>query len=208
MTKLLIKICGITHRQDAILAANLGADLVGIILSPRSPRCVDIATAKDLASAIREHGARSVGLFVDEGFEQMCSLMEQTGIEMVQVHGDGSRAAVNEIAKRYETILALPFDYCEPIPPNVRILYDNSNPGSGKTFAWNSPFIEKTKNTKEWILAGGLNANNIEEALRVLKPTGVDVMGGVADTDSDRLRRKDPAKMEKFIALARGYRHE
>ena len=215
---LLIKICGVTHRDDAALAAKLGADRIGIILSPRSQRCVDQTTAKELVRVIHDHGAIPVAVFVDEGFAEICAAVAETGVQEVQLHGAGSRAAVNKIAERFATILALPSDFDDQLwlpsvlsskkNRGIKLLYDNSRPGSGQTFAWPAFAQDAARRSKGWILAGGLSPHNIEEALRLLKPMGVDVMSGVADPRSDRLRRKDPARMEEFIALARGYQYE
>ena len=208
VNKLLIKICGMTHPDDAVEAAKLGADYVGMVFSPLYKRYVDPVLGKRIADAAREHGAIPVAVFVEEGPEEILSILKQTGIRVAQLHGDLSRLSYIE-GSLAECIFTEPVDAeghfdsknLDRVGERCKIIFDNLAPGSGIPFPWSC--FEAPK-TKPWFLAGGLNPENVVEALRRLNPTGIDMSSGVADKTSENCRRKDKVLMEAFIRLARG----
>lgn len=195
-----IKVCGVTHPQDAELAARLGADYIGIIFAPQSKRCVTSSEAQTIARSARNYGAEPIGVFVDETIEEICSICDQTGIAIPQLHGNISRASVSALKPLFEKMIyAIPvspdgsFNLTPELPEGVIPLFDSLAGGSGKKFSWES--FSPPKSTP-WILAGGLNPNNVAEAIRILKPNGVDVC---SDVELPNSRRKDPLLVEAFI---------
>jgi phosphoribosylanthranilate isomerase len=201
---MIIKICGITHPEDAALAASLGANWIGILLSKRSRRYVDPSLAHEIAMATKEKGSIPVGIFMDEGLDEILLNLEKTGIIKAQLHGSRSLSCLRFLPSFVEPVICVgvnPNGICQPLTcklnPSHFVLYDHVTPGSGKSFPWNG-FQPSTPNP--WILAGGLNPQNVRQAIAVLKPNGVDVSTGVSIPGS---LRKDPVLLEQFINLAR-----
>jgi len=193
-----VKICGITDPQDAECAASLGADYIGIIFAEGSKRQVDVSAAKRIARAAIDYGAEPVGVFVDETPEEIFSICKETGIYRLQLHGEISRHALNDLVDDFSVIYTMPsvLSKNNSIPPTVTLLYDNLKPGSGEPFDWTA--FSPPANFR-WMLAGGLNPMNVAEAIALLKPYGVDVATGVEFPNSTR---KDPALVKAFIEAA------
>jgi len=201
---MIIKICGITHPEDAALALTLGANWIGILLSKQSKRFVDISLAREIVMAAREKGGIPVGVFVDEGLEQILSSLDKTGIAKVQLHGDGSRACLHSLPSFVEPIVSvgvnsngIPQTAAPHLNSTHFLMYDHSTPGSGKPLPWS---LFQPPTTHPWILAGGLNPRNVRQAIDLLKPNGVDVSTGVSMPGS---LRKAPALLEQFIDQVR-----
>lgn len=198
-----VKICGMTHPDDAEYAARLGADYIGIIMADRSRRKVSLSVAKCIADVSRKVGAEPVGVFVDQTADQIISICTQTGINTVQLHGATSHQALHTILGYYSIIYAVSVEkngvisQTQTLPISVIPLYDHSNGGTGVPFDWMT--FSPPKNTC-WMLAGGLNADNIAEAIALLKPNGVDVATGVEFPNSTR---KDPILVKAFIQAAK-----
>lgn len=216
MNPLIIKVCGIVHPDDAVSAAKSGADCIGILFSPKSKRFVETPLAREIAEAASENGATPIGVFVDESYDQIMEILAKTGIKRIQLHGPSARSSLKLLPSFVEPIFVTnldqrgePVDTCYEgqIEDSMRkfqthyFLYDSSNPGSGTSFPWKT-FSNKGKN-RPWILAGGLNSENIQEAIEICDPDGVDVSTGVSDLSSPKGLRKDPKRMELFIKIAR-----
>jgi phosphoribosylanthranilate isomerase len=194
-----IKICGITNIPDALMAVRAGADAVGMVFAP-SKRMVD----KDLAKAVVQRMppfVTTVGVFMDSPIEDVNRIIECTGIDIAQLHGNESpdycrrvrarvvkRIAVNDNTTAGEISRSMA-RYSVPA-----FLFD-PGAGSGASFDWNM-LIGVTGNI---IIAGGLNPENVREAVILLKPCGVDVSSGVENADG----KKDPEKVAKFIREVR-----
>ena len=209
-----VKICGITHPDDAVHAAHSGADFIGMLFSDFSKRRVSIDLAKDIVNAILQTSAIPVGVFVNETADEIISICEQTQISIVQLHGSISKSAVYELPKSYSIYYAVPVmrngKVLEEIslPAGTIPIYDYykgssevgsgtvSGGGSGQSFDWTgfSPPQD------QWILAGGLTPDNLKEALSILNPYGVDVCSGVEAQNSVR---KDPSRVNDFIISAK-----
>lgn len=189
-----VKICGIAHPDDALMAARLGADYIGMIFSKTSKRNVSHALGKEIAEAARMEGAKPVGVFVDATFDEILLCCEHTGITTVQLHGDIARQSVSRLDLNIFYAVPDLFNYTA-LPLQVIPLFDNGG-GTGKTFDWTNFVPPKSKN---WFLAGGLTPANVQEAIRILSPYGVDVSSGVEYKDT---RRKDPARVAAFIKEA------
>lgn len=198
-----VKICGMTHPDDAEYAARLGADYIGIIFADRSRRKVLLPVAKYIADVSKKAGAEPVGVFVDQTADQIASICEQTGINTVQLQGATSRQALQDILGHYSIIYAISIEkngmtnQAQTLPISVIPLYDNSNGGTGVPFDWMA--FSPPKRTC-WMLAGGLNADNVAEAIALLKPSEVDVATGVEFPNSTR---KNPILVKAFIQAAK-----
>lgn len=198
-----VKICGMTHPDDAEYAARLGADYIGIIFADRSKRKVSLPVAKCIADVSKKIGAEPVGVFVDQTAEQIISICTHTGINAVQLHGATSQQTLHAILGQYSIIYSISvekngyFSQTQNLPVSVILLYDHSNSGTGVPFDWMA--FSPPKKTC-WMLAGGLNADNVAEAIALLKPTGVDVATGV---EFPNTTRKDPILVKAFIHAAK-----
>lgn len=196
-----IKICGMMHPHDAEYAAKEGADYIGINFSPTSKRCVSLLQGKELADATRQNGSQPVAIVVDESLEEILTICEATQIKTVQLHGEKSKDYLKYL-KHLNLIYA---STTTPDPAlidtieasNVCLLYDGPNAGSGKPFNWNLFSPPKTP----WFLAGGLTPENVGDAIRLLKPFGVDIASGVESIP----KRKNPYLVKKFIQNVKYY---
>ena len=183
-----VKICGITRHEDAILACELGADAVGFVFTS-SPRKIDHAT---VSPWIREiHGVEKVAVFMAEGVDEILGTCEGLGIDTIQLHATPTKEH-ERLTKYYGIIYAME-EYQKEVMPDFpcRILIDSSV-GKGIKGQWRRREIP-------YILTGGLNPDNVREAIRVCRPSGVDVSSGV----ELRPGIKDPRKVERFIREAK-----
>lgn len=197
-----VKICGITKTGDARMAVNAGADAIGMVFYAPSPRYIDTDTAKDIAKAVPAF-ITTVGLFVNADAEEVSKVLNQVPLTLLQFHGDESAEYCEQFGVPY--IKALRVGQKEgglngdllrkavELHSNARgVLLDTYQQGipggTGEKFDWGLiPSIEQSI-----ILAGGLNPENITEAIQSVKPYAVDVSGGVesapAEKDAGRIR--------------------
>ncbi|MDZ4825419.1 MAG: phosphoribosylanthranilate isomerase [Actinomycetota bacterium] len=195
-----IKICGITNDEDALLSVALGADALGFMFAP-SRRQVN---ADDVRSIVKRLPieALTVGVFRDERPERVVEIVNRTGLHAVQLHGREPLSEVRWIRERVQFVIHA-FAAGDPAlasaanSPADAIHIDSPNPGSGKVFDWQ--LAEGVPGGVRWILAGGLTPENVGEAIRRLRPWGVDVSTGVEATPG----HKDPRKLRRFIETAR-----
>ena len=195
-----IKICGTTSAEDALLAVSLGADALGFIFA-ESKRQVDIAT---VAAIIPQLPAEtiSVGVFRNESAERILEIVSATGLTGVQLHGaEGPEVAqalrstvpfLVQVFTADDPRLARLDDY-----PIDAVLLDSSTPGSGETFDWSR--IDGLPQRRRVILAGGLSAANVAEAVKRVRPWGVDAVSGVEASAG----RKDPEALAAFLTSSR-----
>jgi len=204
-----IKICGTTSLEDALASVAAGADALGFIFAP-SKRRVTLAQAREIVRQLPEKVER-VGIFVDESADVINATVDQVGLTAVQLHGNESPEFVGDLLKGREhgrtnrvikTVLvddnfeARLKQFCgEDGGP---ILLDSGS-GSGKTFDWESVRQRLPERTARFIIAGGLNAGNVQQAVRTFTPWGVDVVSGVEREPG----RKDPEKLKAFIDAVR-----
>ncbi len=203
-----IKICGISNCEDAKLACDSGADAIGLVFYPPSPRYVNIEQALNIVNALPPF-ITTVALFVNEERSVIHTILKQVNINLIQFHGDESEkfcASFNRpyikavrmkegldlytIQNKYATAKGLLLDtYKKGIPG-----------GTGETFNWH-----KVPHDLDLpiILAGGLVAENISYAIRQVKPYAVDVSGGVEATHIKKKAQKDPQKIIQFITQAK-----
>jgi phosphoribosylanthranilate isomerase len=207
MSRVRIKICGITHPDDLRDAADAGADAVGFNFYPKSPRFLTKSIAETLVKETPESVA-TVGVFVEASAVQMRSAAIQLGLHEVQWHGDGPMSVGD--CGPYPLVVAYrvrgPIDL-EAIRADVErqqfsaVLIDAHVPGqfggTGQTAPWH--LLDGFDPGVPVILAGGLTPENVAEAVRIVRPWGVDVASGVESLPG----RKDAEKLRRFVDAVR-----
>ncbi len=194
-----IKICGITNIEDALAAESFGADAVGFIFYKKSKRYVSPEQAEHIAKTLSPFTTK-VGVFVDESFEIINKISKQTGINVVQLHGDENLHIMKSISLPIIKAFRIDknFDYNELNQyQEYSILLDayskNDYGGTGNKFNWEKiPFEIKNK----IILAGGISSDNIEFIYKNINPAAVDLSSSLEMTPG----RKDKMKMGKFFS--------
>jgi phosphoribosylanthranilate isomerase len=197
-----IKICGVTHPDDASAAVDGGADLVGLNFVPGSPRFLDLAAAEAISRAL-DGQAERVGVFRDAQPEDIERVLRRVDLERMQFHGDESEEECEAVdLPVIKALRGADLEAAEAYPGTL-LLLDNPTAGGGQGKAWNwSDATGIIELGYDVILAGGLDPSNVGEALEALGdllPWGVDVATGVEDDTY----RKDPAKIAAFIAAVR-----
>jgi phosphoribosylanthranilate isomerase len=197
-----IKICGITDLEDARLAIACGADALGFIFAP-SPRRVDPSRVEKIVRLLPP-GVFKVGVFVNEDPRRVLQIAGQCDLDFLQLHGEESPEycrqvplpVLKAIRVRDRESLQIAERY-----PMTFLLLDAWAPdragGTGKTFPWE--IAREIRQKKNFILSGGLTAENVAEAIRELRPMGVDANSGVEKKPGV----KDPVKVAHFIKKAR-----
>lgn len=208
MSRTRVKICGITCAQDLDAAVRAGADAVGFVCYSPSPRAIDYARLQILSRAAPPFVIR-VGLFVNTSPEQVRTALTLASLDLLQFHGDETvetDAYCRQFGRPYLKAVQVTPDldlaaFVARYPGAQGFLLDACVPGyggGGQTFDWSQipPHWHRPL-----ILAGGLNAANVGEAVQRVRPWAVDVSSGV-ERDGDK-RRKDAAKIEAFISSVR-----
>jgi phosphoribosylanthranilate isomerase len=196
-----VKICGVTRREDAELAVALGASAVGFVFWPRSPRAIAIDAATAIAAALPESVTR-VGVFVNATPDEVAAHVDQVGLDVAQLHGDEPAAAYAGVGARVMKAVGLSVEEdvtrAIELPETVMVLVDASDPerrgGTGRTANW--PLAVRVASGRAIVLAGGLTAANVAEAVRLVRPWAVDVSSGVEASPGV----KDREKMQAFFA--------
>jgi phosphoribosylanthranilate isomerase len=199
---LLVKICGVTTAKDAAMAAELGADAIGINLWPGSKRYVEPAQAREIAAAVPA-GILKIGVFVNARVEEVAGALVHLGLDRVQLHGDEVAADfsgfdASSLIRVVRVRDAVSFAGAAGWSPALW-LYDafvDGYGGAGVTAPW-SLIADRAR--RPFLLGGGLTPENVAEAIRATRPDGVDVASGVERAPGV----KDPAKVAAFIAAAR-----
>jgi phosphoribosylanthranilate isomerase len=180
-----IKICGITSVQDGLLAVEAGADAIGLVFYPPSPRHVSVAQAAVIASAIPAFITR-VALFVNPTRAQVEEVIRETQIDLLQFHGDESADFCESFSRPYIKAIRMnpEADWQGEVATHPRasgILLDAYHPevpgGVGETFDWD--VLSGLERDYPLILAGGLTPENVAQAIHQVQPYAVDVSSGV-----------------------------
>jgi phosphoribosylanthranilate isomerase len=202
MTK--VKICGITNLEDALLAMDAGADALGFVFCDASPRHV----SPEQATGIIRHlppFIQTVGLFVNESLAHVNETADTCGLDIIQLHGEETPQFCAGVRRR--VIKALRVRDAASLEPmaSYRVsafLLDawspSSHGGTGRTFNWD--IAADAAGRGRIVLAGGLTADNVADAIHRVGPYGVDVSSGVEATPGS----KDAAKTREFIRNAKG----
>ncbi|MET9885092.1 phosphoribosylanthranilate isomerase [Streptomyces sp. NPDC006430] len=199
MSALFVKICGLRTERDVDAAVAAGADAVGFVFAAGSPRTIDAATARGLAARVPA-GVLTVGVFRGQPVEEVRRLAEESGVRGVQLHGEEGPEYYEALRAEARTLLratARHVERCGEYGEDL-LLIDAPDPGSGKPWNWASQ--EFTAPRGHWLLAGGLTAGNVREAVETTGAWGVDVSSGVESARGV----KSPDLIRAFIETARG----
>jgi phosphoribosylanthranilate isomerase len=202
-----VKVCGITRPEDAELAVELGAWALGFILWDRSPRAADPAV---VAGIVAEHRRRveTVGVFVDPTLDEVASAVTGLGLSMVQLHGEVGPSFCTEVGRRtgVPVIRAFRIGSASDVQDTERFrfvdyhLFDarvaGKEGGTGETFDWG--LVRRRHSRIPLILAGGLTAGNVAEAIQATDPFAVDVVSGTEAAPGV----KDPELVRGFLEAA------
>jgi phosphoribosylanthranilate isomerase len=184
MKRTRVKICGITRVEDALSAAQAGADAIGLVFYASSPRNVSITQARDIVAAMPPF-ISVVGLFVNASSDEIQSVISQVRLDILQFHGDETPSQCAQINLPYYKAIRVKPDtnllqYAIDFKAAKALLLDayseQAYGGTGHTFDWN---LIPQNLPKPIILAGGLDARNVTAAIQQVRPYAVDVSGGV-----------------------------
>jgi phosphoribosylanthranilate isomerase len=197
---MLVKICGITRSEDAEAAIALGAGALGFVFWPKSPRYVDPEAARAIVAALPPFVA-TVGVFVDQSARLVNGVAARVGLSAVQLHGDEPVTVVDEIDRPVVKAFAMSdttrIEEAAAWPARVRLLIDVCDPaargGTGRTVDWQRAAAVAAG--RPVLLAGGLKAENVAEAIRTVRPFGIDVSSGVESAPGV----KDHARMRALF---------
>jgi len=201
-----IKICGITNLEDALLAAELGADALGFIFYPPSPRSVAADAARAIIAQLPPF-VTTVGVFVDEEAATVKELAVGVGLDWLQLHGRETPEYCRSLGRRVikafriqdEKSLAGLAAYRGAAQAFLLDTYKKGQVGgTGETFDWD--LAREARKYGPVILAGGLTPENVAQAMAAAQPQAVDVASGVEAAPG----RKDPEKLRAFFAAVKG----
>jgi phosphoribosylanthranilate isomerase len=194
-----VKICGMTQLKDALFAVEQGVDAVGFIFYKKSPRAVTMKTVREIITKLPPL-VDTVGVFVNESAERLNKIADYCGLDLVQLHGEESPAFCRKIHRRVIKAFRVKdlqsIKQLEKFPVSGFLLdtfFDDLHGGTGKTFDWNLALPAKKMGPV--ILAGGLTPRNILQAVRQVRPYGVDVCSGVEKSPGI----KDLEKVRAFL---------
>lgn len=197
-----VKICGITRPEDGALAAALGADAVGLVFHPKSPRSVTVERARAIVAALPPFVTR-IGLFVNAAPEAIEAVLSAVPLDVLQFHGDEPAEACRPYGRPYIKAIRMRPEvdlhgaaraYHDAGALLLDAFVEGIEGGTGRSFDWSR--IPKDL-PKPIILAGGLTPDNVARALTLVRPYAVDVSGGVERNKGV----KDEDKMRRFISL-------
>ncbi|MEB2311371.1 MAG: phosphoribosylanthranilate isomerase [Sorangiineae bacterium] len=198
-----IKICGVTTVGDALLAAESGADALGLNFIEGSPRALDRATARRVADAVRGR-VELIGVVADLATEQARALLAELALDALQLHGHEPPSAVAALLPRaYQAVrIGGPEDAARAAGyGGERLLCDarvaGALGGTGASFDW--ALVRGLARQRRVIVAGGLTPDNVARAIAAVEPFGVDVASGVEASP----RQKDAERVRRFIERAR-----
>ena len=197
MTK--IKICGITREEDALFCAEHGADFVGFIFVPSTPRFLEPEKAAAIATRVKERETRPklVGVFRDASNDYIREIHNLVGFDVVQLHGSENDDAVRELGlpviKTLRVGETLPDTHA--VPNAAWLLFDTYDErragGTGRRFDWS--LLATYERSKPFFLSGGIDAENVAAAISLVRPDAIDLSSGVESApgvkDHDKLGR-------------------
>jgi len=196
-----IKVCGIRRLEDALLAAELGADALGFVFWPGSPRAVSAAHGREITRRLPPFIV-PVGVFVDQARDEVLDTANRAGVAVIQLHGEED--ASSYAGCPLPVIKALPVGpgftmaAVDGVPPEMTVLLDAHDPvrrgGTGRRIEWTVAAAAAAR--RRVILSGGLTAATVQEAIRTVQPYAVDVSSGVESAPGV----KDETRLRAFFA--------
>ena len=189
----LVKICGLKTQETVDAAVEAGANFIGFVFYPPSPRAITPNDAAELIGTLPED-VKTVGLFVDPSDTDIKKTLEETPLDMLRLHGEETPQRLRELRNRFSLpiIKAFPVASQADLAPVATytphcdwLLFDTKTDGdlpggTGQSFDWN--ILKDMQFDRPWMLSGGLNADNVQAALTTLSPHAVDVSSGVEST--------------------------
>ncbi len=201
-----VKFCGLVRAHDVDVAVALGVDAIGFVFYPPSRRCLDAAEASALRRRLPSFVA-AVGLFVDEDAARISTIAGRVGLDVIQLHGNETPASAALLGRRFWRAHRIAPGYA--LAREVAAwqaaefhLLDSASPGfggSGRIFDWSQARAQGVDGVRT-IVAGGLDAGNVGDAIGALRPFGVDTSSGIEGAEP---RCKDVERMERFVAAVR-----
>lgn len=196
-----VKVCGITRVEDASQAVGLGAAALGFVFWPASPRAISVQAARDVAAAVPPLVAR-VGVFVDASADEVARIVDEVGLDAVQLHGGERPQGYERVKARLIKAVALNSDddvlHAAALPAHVTMLVDATDRvrrgGTGRVADWSHAAALAAR--RPVILAGGLTADNVADAIRKVRPWALDVSSGVESAPGIKSRER----LEAFFA--------
>jgi len=197
-----VKICGVTRPADALAAVDATADAIGLNFVTTSRRCIDLETAGAILAVVPDH-VMTVGIFQGYRADEILEITGALGLGAAQLHGGEGPAFTGMVAAGVKTVIKA----VAAESPSVRtvdghgadiVMLDAAVPGGGIPFEWS--LVGDLVARHRILLAGGLRPDNVAEAIRTVRPWGVDVASGV-ETEP---RHKDRDAIARFVAEARG----
>lgn len=199
-----VKICGITRQSDAALAVSLGADAIGFIFWPRSPRAISAGDARRIHSTLPPFVTR-VGVFVNATPDEVAAVVREAALDAVQLHGDEPIESYTDVGARLIKVATLASSedidrvvgWTQDVVPLVDAIDPERRGGTGLLADWSH--AARLARARPIVLAGGLTAANVGAAIARVQPWGIDVSSGVEDAPG----MKSPTRLrELFAALA------
>jgi phosphoribosylanthranilate isomerase len=201
-----VKVCGMTSLKDALVAVEEGADAVGFIFYKKSPRSVTMKIVREIVLELPPF-VDTVGVFVDESAVQINKIADYCNLDIIQLHGDESPTFCKRIRRkvikafRIKDMQSVKKISCFQVSGFLLDTFsENLHGGTGKVFDWN--LVLPAKKFGPVIMAGGLTPNNVQQAVRQVRPYGVDVCSGVESEPGI----KDHKKVRAFLKNAKAGR--
>lgn len=203
-----VKICGVTNVDDALHAADCGADMLGFNFYEKSPRYLEPSAARAIASKLPDR-IEKVGVFVNMDGSRIAEFVDLIGLTAVQLHGDEDERFVDDLRRRMDVHLIKAVRVDDTFQAESvskfrvdAVLLDTYSTGqyggTGNQFDWNSA-IEAKAYAPAIYLAGGLTPENVADAIRTVRPHAVDTASGVESSPG----KKDSKKVADFIRIAK-----
>ena len=198
-----VKICGLTNREDAAAALAMGADYLGFVLYPKSPRGITPSTLAAILAAL-DGPVKAIAVFVNTPRAEVEQVAADCGLHAVQIHGDEAAAEFTDMPLPVWRAVRLDADGAHPSPHAwnaARYVVDAAPTGiyGGAGIRADPAAAARFAAAHPAMLAGGLTADNVAGAIRTVQPLGVDVTSGIEAAPG----RKDHTRMQRFIAAAR-----
>ena len=202
---MLIKICGITSKEEIQSINEVKPDYIGFVFA-ESKRKINADEAKKLSKALNR-SIKIVGVFRNNSEEEILNILSKVPLDVIQLHGDEDNEFINSLREKSKVEIwkAITVSSKNDMEKALKyevdtLVLDGSTPGSGNVFNWDN--LKDININKRIFLAGGINENNVLEAINKVKPDGIDTSSGVEIID-EKGRRKDKEKMKRLIRKVR-----